>query len=611
MRYKVNPLGGQELRQIARKMYSALNRSEDPASLSAAEVQHVLEDLAVSKIEQELQNEHLQDMRAKLEQALTQTVEMFDFAAVALFSTDAGGVIAKANFAGAQMLGMERAKLVGQAFAQFFAAAQHAQIQLRLRQQTLLADSPRCVLTLLDTALPVKQVQMSVNHLSRGSSCIITLTDVTQERQLDTRLQELRQQFRLLLEMECDGLWNWDVGSAEVSYSEQLTQLYGYSTAEFGHTLDAWRTRVHPDDQSAFLQASKDCLAGRDQRFSCEQRVQCKDGSWKWIVCRGAVQARAPDGKVLSLTGTHTDITERRQKESRALERCAQQTAALDALDNRIALLNGEGTILQTNAAWKSSLVAPAGSSQGQQDGTGSHFAGVLAVLMGADAEQKRRAIGGTAEVLAGSRSHYRQGYSHGDGPSQRWYLMEAVRMQGACALISHQDITRAQRELLQSLQEQRFEPLAQQEMDRAQRYGQSLTVLSLGWTIFPAFEREWLAAVQEGMAQALERIVRQDLSTSDLLGRSGPHAFAIVLPDTTLEGGEALAQRFVDQMMESPVELFGMAVPFCVSVGACLQQDDASFGALLKRAEAARREVSESRGYGVAVDPAGTPSLW
>lgn len=612
MRYKVNPLSGQELRRMARKRYAALGRAGDLASLTAADVQRLLEELAVSKIELELQNAHLQDTRAQLELALTQSVELFDFAAVALFSCDAGGVVAKANFAGAQLLGTERSRLAGQPFAPFFVAAQRSRIQARLAQPSALADDPVLELTLQDSGLPTQQVQMSVSHPSQGSHCIITLTDVSERKLLQEHLLAQRQQLQALTEIACDGYWIWDVGSTQVRYSAQLTQLYGYSVAEFGHTLDAWRARIHPDDQSAFLRASQECLAGRGKRFACEQRVQCRDGSWKWILCGGVVLPADPDGSVRQLAGIHTDITDRKHKADSLRALRDRQQAVFDALGNRIALLNAEGTIVDTNAAWKEFEQLGAAGPPCVQDGVGRHFAAVLGPLAGGDAYEAQRAMRGSAEVLSGARASYRQAYTHGSGAAQRCFLLEALPVRDGTvrALLTQQEITPFRRELA-GAQELQFLHMAEQEFQRARRYGNPLVVLAMAWTASMAFDGDPRGALMDALQQELQRLLQQGLRTSDLLGQTGRNTFAALLPDTSLEGGEAQGQRLLEQLLNQPISVFGMSVPVSLSLGVCRLGEDASLAALLGRAEIALRSVAQCRGYGVAADPAGGPCLW
>ena len=94
-----------------------------------------------------------------------------------------------------------------------------------------------------------------------------------------------------------------------VRYSRHIKQLYGYEIHELGESIESWRALVHPDNQSCFIKGVQKCLSGEGARLECELRVRCKDGSYKWILCRGAIFSRTPDGLADRLIGTQTDIT--------------------------------------------------------------------------------------------------------------------------------------------------------------------------------------------------------------------------------------------------------------------------------------------------------------
>jgi len=77
-------------------------------------------------------------------------------------------------------------------------------------------------------------------------------------------------------------------------------------------------------------------------------------------------------------------------------------------------------------------------------------------------------------------------------------------------------------------------------------------------------------------------------LRESDLIGRLGGEEFAVLLPNTTLEGGHALAQRILENVRASQVEVEGERLPYTVSIGASCLSIETSFSALLGLADAA-----------------------
>lgn len=93
------------------------------------------------------------------------------------------------------------------------------------------------------------------------------------------------------------------------------------------------------------------------------------------------------------------------------------------------------------------------------------------------------------------------------------------------------------------------FFDVAQSEVARARRYGQPLTMLLIDPDHFrdlveqngEGFGNEWLRAVAW--------IGRQESRTTDVVGRVGGEAFAVLLPSTELSGGLVLAERIRERM--------------------------------------------------------------
>jgi two-component system, NtrC family, sensor kinase len=92
----------------------------------------------------------------------------------------------------------------------------------------------------------------------------------------------------------------------------------GYSLEELPTTLKAVvDDLVHPDDRARLFTTFTEYLPGTNGNFEIEFRMQCKDGSWRWIHSKGRTVDRAPDGRVLRIAGVHIDVTERKDAERR------------------------------------------------------------------------------------------------------------------------------------------------------------------------------------------------------------------------------------------------------------------------------------------------------
>jgi len=131
--------------------------------------------------------------------------------------------------------------------------------------------------------------------------------------QLSAKLSESEMRWRIAVEATGDGLYDWDVPSGTGFYSSRWKEILGYSEEEIGNGVEEWESRIHPEDKEQVMAATQALLDGKTPLYSREHRMRCKDGSWKWILSRGAVVQRDSGGKPLRVAGTHSDITENRQ----------------------------------------------------------------------------------------------------------------------------------------------------------------------------------------------------------------------------------------------------------------------------------------------------------
>ncbi len=308
MHYRINPLSKDVLRRLAQaRLMTPSPKSTE--GLNTQDGQRLLEDLEISRIELEMQNEHLQETYARLMLAHRRASELYDLAPVAYFCASAQGFITNANLTGSAMLGVERSRLMHQSFETFFLESQRAQIRSLVALAIESGESQRDELTLLAQNAPCRYVQMDLNASARSNECQIVLTDLTTRTNLELQSKEEARYLKFALEAAGDCVWDWNLLSGTVRYSRQIEQLYGYAFHELGDSIDIWRALVHPDDQSSFLKGVQQCLSGQDTRLACEVRVRCKDGQHKWILCRGAICNRTLDGRVDRLVGTYTDIS--------------------------------------------------------------------------------------------------------------------------------------------------------------------------------------------------------------------------------------------------------------------------------------------------------------
>ena len=173
---------------------------------------------------------------------------------------------------------------------------------------------------------------------------LLTLTDIDARKQAETRLREADDLWKLALESNGDGVWDWQVQTGIELYSPRYLQMYGYAADEVRPSSAEFDARTHPDDLLQMQHDRAAHFAGLTPVYSNEHRVQCQDGSWKWILSRGMVISRDADGAPLRMVGTHTDITQHKTNE--ALIWAQARYDALTGLPNRRLLHEGLEQVL-------------------------------------------------------------------------------------------------------------------------------------------------------------------------------------------------------------------------------------------------------------------------
>ncbi|WP_458626969.1 PAS domain-containing sensor histidine kinase [Winogradskyella sp. PC D3.3] len=121
---------------------------------------------------------------------------------------------------------------------------------------------------------------------------------------------------KIALELSNVGLWDWNITTNKVFYSKESKQIIGYSDSELKNTSKFWDDKVHLDDKDTYYSEFNSLLKGHIELYQNEYRIQCKNGSYKWILDKAKVVKRDSKGKPCHIIGTHTDITNSKDKEA-------------------------------------------------------------------------------------------------------------------------------------------------------------------------------------------------------------------------------------------------------------------------------------------------------
>ncbi|WP_293348854.1 MULTISPECIES: PAS domain-containing protein [unclassified Microcoleus] len=168
-----------------------------------------------------------------------------------------------------------------------------------------------------------------------------TVMDITDRKEAEAALQISEERFYLAFEASATGLWDWNLATGEVYFNSRWKTMLGYEVEEIENSYAAWERLVHPDDLPLATAAINAHLVGKKPTYEAEFRMLTKFGEWKWILAQAKVMERDDSGNPLRMTGTHIDISDRKQAEAslrsseqREREKAQQLEQTLEYLKN-------------------------------------------------------------------------------------------------------------------------------------------------------------------------------------------------------------------------------------------------------------------------------------
>ncbi len=117
--------------------------------------------------------------------------------------------------------------------------------------------------------------------------------------------------------------------------------------------------------------------------------------------------------------------------------------SVLNSLSAHIAILGGDGMILETNRAWRDFAIANGMPSN--YTAMGENYLKVCDASEGEDGHHAHRVAAGIRDVIAGRTEEFLYDYPCHSPEGPRWYYMRAIRMAIEAPLrivVSHEEIT-------------------------------------------------------------------------------------------------------------------------------------------------------------------------
>ncbi len=144
----------------------------------------------------------------------------------------------------------------------------------------------------------------------------VIFTDVTNRKRNEETLRETQERLALAANAAQIGIFDWNVLTGEVAWTQQHDVLFGYppsATTITQHGYRDWADRLHPDDLPGIEEQIRRCISERTL-YQVEYRIIRPDGSLRWVAGQGRAYYDA-EGTATRMLGTVMDITDRKRAE--------------------------------------------------------------------------------------------------------------------------------------------------------------------------------------------------------------------------------------------------------------------------------------------------------
>ncbi len=170
-----------------------------------------------------------------------------------------------------------------------------------LANHTLLITKKGNELPIADSGAPIRDEHGNINGV------VLVFRDQTEEWDLQRKLQLSERSLKEAQEIAGMGHWEFDLGTREVSWSENMYCLFGLKPYERTPSYKLLRSIIHPDDIGQ-LNRGEELIIQKQSSIDIRFRIVTPDDQHKWIMNR--IISEYKGGKLVKLRGISLDITE-------------------------------------------------------------------------------------------------------------------------------------------------------------------------------------------------------------------------------------------------------------------------------------------------------------
>ncbi len=174
-----------------------------------------------------------------------------------------------------------------------------------------------------------------------------SITDISKRKKAESDLKISEERYELAIEGSDAGIWDYNIESSEIYYSNHFNGMLGYKPQEMQDTVESAFNRIHPDHREKAILALSQHLDRKTAYYSNAYLGQTKSGEYRWFQARGKA-VWDENGKATRIAGSFIDIHEQKEAEEKILRSESRFRQLVEQ-----SPLTPDGKINLVNTAWK------------------------------------------------------------------------------------------------------------------------------------------------------------------------------------------------------------------------------------------------------------------